>query len=110
MTRVDFYVNAESRLHVGCQLTAKAFAQKMHVIVFAPDDAVARAFDRLLWTFQAISFIPHCRVSDPLARETPVLIAPNLDNAPHDELLVNLDDDNPAAFSRFQREIGRAHV
>lgn len=101
MTRIEFYSNAESRLHTACKLVAKAFSEKTQVMIFAPDDAVARAVDRLLWTFQSISFIPHCLALDPLAPETPVLIARNVDDAPHDGLLVNLAMDCPPAFGRF---------
>src|SRR5687767_5092920 len=103
MTRIDFYSNAASRLLVACQLTAKAFAQGMRVLVFAPDDAVARGFDRQLWTFQATGFVPHCMAGDRLARETPVVIASAIADAGHDELLLNLAEDCPPAFGRFGR-------
>jgi DNA polymerase III subunit chi len=75
MTRIDFYSNAASRLQVACQLTAKAFAQGMRVLVFAPDEAIARTFDRQLWIYPATGFVPHCMAGDSLAAETPVLIA-----------------------------------
>jgi DNA polymerase-3 subunit chi len=40
---------------------------------------------------------------DRLAPETPVVIARSLDDAPHDELLLNLSDECPPAFGRFRR-------
>ena len=40
----------------------KAVEQKMRVLVFAPDGAVARKIDQLLWTWQATGFLPHCHV------------------------------------------------
>jgi DNA polymerase III subunit chi len=103
MTRIDFYSNAESRLHTVCQLVGKAFAQRMRVAVFAPDAELARTVDRMLWTFQATSFVPHCLAEDKLASQTPVLITQKLDETPHDELLVNLAAECPALFSRFRR-------
>jgi DNA polymerase-3 subunit chi len=105
MTRIDFYSNAESRLHTVCQLVGKAFAQRMRVALFATDAETARTLDRLLWTFQATSFVPHCLAGDKLASQTPVIIANTLDDAPHDELLVNLAAECPALFSRFKRLI-----
>jgi DNA polymerase III subunit chi len=103
MTRIDFYSNAESRLHTVCQVVAKAFSQRLRVAVFAPDAELARTIDRLLWTFQATSFVPHCLLQDRLAAQTPVVIAGQLDNAGHDQVLVNLSTDCPALFSRFNR-------
>lgn len=105
MTRIDFYSNADSRLHTACRIIAKAHQRRTRVLVYAPDEALARSFDTLLWTHQALAFIPHCLASHPLAAETPVLIATAIDTPPHDELLVNLAADCPPAFSRFQRLI-----
>ncbi|OGA26443.1 MAG: DNA polymerase III subunit chi [Betaproteobacteria bacterium RIFCSPLOWO2_02_FULL_65_24] len=105
MTRIDFYSNAASRPLVACQLTTKAFAQGLHVLIFAPDDAIARAIDRQLWTFQATGFVPHCMAGERLAGETPVLISASIGEAGHDGLLVNLSDACPPLFARFRRLI-----
>jgi DNA polymerase III subunit chi len=105
MTRIDFYSNAASRLLVACQLTAKAVSQGLRVLVFAPDDALARTFDRQLWTFQPTSFVPHCTAGDRLAPETPVLIAGSIPDAEHAGLLVNLAHECPPSFARFGRLI-----
>jgi len=103
LTRVDFYFNADSRLQVACQLAAKALQQRLRVLVYAPDDAIARELDRMLWTYQAIGFVPHCMASDPLAVETPVLISRDAQPTGHDEVMMNLHIETPPAFSRFQR-------
>ena len=105
MTRIDFYSNAESRLHTVCQLVAKAFSQRIPVAVFAPDPQTARTLDRQLWTFQATSFVPHCLAQESVAHETPILIVSRLEQAQHDELVVNLAEECPPAFSRFKRLI-----
>jgi DNA polymerase-3 subunit chi len=105
MTRIDFYSNAESRLHTVCQLVAKAFSMRLPVAIFAPDAELARSVDRLLWTFQATSFVPHCLAREKLSGETPVIIVPRLEDAGHDELAVNLHDECPPAFGRFRRLI-----
>ena len=105
MTRIDFYSNAESRLQTVCQLVAKALTKQLPVAIFAPDAELARSADRLLWTFQATSFVPHCLANEKLASETPVVIVSRLEDAGHDELVVNLADECPPAFSRFRRLI-----
>ncbi len=105
MTRIDFYSNSPSRLHTACQLAARAFARNTPVALFAPDADTARSLDRMLWTFQATSFVPHCLAHDRLAGETPVVIVSNLDQSAQDELLINLGAECPPGFGRFRRLI-----
>ena len=105
MTRIDFYSNAEPKLQVACQLAAKAVQQHMQIVIFAPAEAIARDIDRLLWTYHAIGFVPHCMASHALAAETPVVIAREDGDAPHHQIMLNLHSESPTAFSRFDRLI-----
>jgi len=105
MTRIDFYTKVDNKLRFAGKLCAKALAQKLRVNVYAPDKALAERFDRLLWTDNALSFIPHCRAEDPLAAETPVLIHTQEGDLLDDALLINLDHAWPPFFSRFERVI-----
>ena len=105
MTRIDFYSNAESKLQVACQIVAKAVREQLQVVVYAPDENVARSFDRMLWTYQAIGFVPHCLASDALSAETPVVIVLDASEPSHHHVLVNLHADSPPTFSRFERLI-----
>ena len=108
MTSIDFYFNASDRLEVACRLTGKALQKKHRVLIYAPQAEVAQRIDRMLWTAQAVSFLPHCAVHDPLAAETPVLIAS--DGAPPDSspaagcaVLLNLSAECPPFFERHER-------
>lgn len=103
MTRIDFYFEAEDRLQVACRLTAKAVQQKLRVLIYTAGEAEAQSVDRLLWTWQSTSFLPHCLTRSRLAAETPVLITHDPADTPHDEVLLNLHPEWPPAFSRFQR-------
>lgn len=105
MTRIDFYTKVDDKLRFAGKLCAKALSQKLKVNVYVPDEAQATRFERLLWTDSATSFIPHCRVDDPLAAQTPVLIHTQESALLHDTLLINLDRAWPPFFSRFQRVI-----
>ena len=71
-------------------------------LIYAPNAELAERFDRLLWTQPATGFLPHCRVDSPLAAQTPVLIAGKLDTLPQEERLLNLSDELPPGFSRFE--------
>jgi DNA polymerase-3 subunit chi len=103
MTRIDFYFEAEDRLQVACRLSAKAAQQKLRVLIYACDEAQAQRIDKMLWTWQATGFLPHCMTRSPLAAHTPVLVTCDPEDMPHDEVLLNLHYEWPPAFSRFQR-------
>lgn len=102
MTQVFFYHGAADKLLAACNLLRKAFAGRKPVLVYAPQPEVANLLDRLLWTQPAIAFVPHCRADSPLAAETPILIADNLEKLPQDERLMNLDAAVPPGFARFR--------
>lgn len=103
MTTIDFYFNAQDRLGVACRLAGKAVQQRKRVLVYAPEPELAQRIDRMLWTWQAVSFIPHCYADDALAAETPVLIAAGDAAAPACEILLNLASDCPPFFERHER-------
>lgn len=103
MTSIDFYFNAEERLQVACRLAGKAVARGKRLVIYAPEAETASRIDRMLWTWPAIGFVPHCMAHDGLAPETPVLIAAD-EEAPEDcAVLLNLGPAAPPHFARFER-------
>jgi DNA polymerase-3 subunit chi len=103
LTTIDFYFNAADRLQVACRLAAKALAQRKRLLLYAPQGELAQRLDRMLWTWPAIAFVPHCFADDAAAGETPVLIARDADAPPGCELLLNLAPECPPFFERFER-------
>lgn len=110
MTRIDFYAIADSdhegRMHFACRLIEKAFALGNKVLVLTDGDVHAQAMDELLWTFKPESFIPHLQIKDiqdASAHGTDVVISNGDDYHEHHDVLVNLTQQTPAFFSRFQR-------
>ncbi len=103
MTSIDFYFNADDRLQVACRLAAKAYAQKKKLLIFTPRPEMARRVDHLLWTWQQLSFVPHCLASDPLAAQTPVLITADTAHPPGCDVLINLGEESPPFFERYER-------
>lgn len=71
-------------------------------MVYAPDLSVAERIDRLLWSIPALGFQPHCKANSVLADETPILIGSSPDAAPSDQLLINLSDEVPPGFARYE--------
>jgi DNA polymerase-3 subunit chi len=104
LTSIDFYFNADDRLAVACRLAGKALQQKKRVLIYTAEPETARKVDRLLWTSQAVSFIPHCYAHDPLADDTPVLIASgDAQPAAACDVLLNLAAECPPFFERHER-------
>ena len=103
MTAIDFYFNAADRLQVACRLAGKALAQSKGVVIYAPQAELAQQIDRMLWTWPATGFVPHCMAHDPLAGETPVLIATEAGAAPVRDVLLNLGGECPDFFERYDR-------
>jgi DNA polymerase-3 subunit chi len=108
MTRIDFYLlssaDAHSRRVTACRLIEKAFRQGHKVYFRAGSEQEARILDDLLWTFRQGSFVPH-ELYDPALdqRETPVLIGHGAAPAGWNGVLVNLGDDVPEGYARFER-------
>jgi DNA polymerase-3 subunit chi len=103
VTSIDFYFNAADRITVACRLAGKAVQQKNRVLVYAPEPEIAQKFDKTLWTFQAVSFVPHCYAGDALAGETPVLICGEGPEHEDRDVLINLGLDCPPFFARHAR-------
>jgi len=108
MTRVDFAFGANDRLRAACQVARKRYQAGQRLVVYCANGSRLSAFDRLLWAFDDISFVPHVLANDPLAATTPVILtaAPPVpagtDDA-DDSWLMNLDDDCPPGYEAFGR-------
>lgn len=103
MTQVDFYFNAADRLQIACRLAGKAMADGKRMLVYAPDAEMAARLDKLMWTWPATGFVPHCPAEDALAPDTPVLISRADDVPPGCTLLLNLHAECPPHFASFER-------
>lgn len=103
MTTIDFYTRVTDRLAVVAKLTAKAVKSHGSVRVLTPDAETTAALDRLLWLVPPTGFVPHCRIDDPLAAQTPVWIDHRLEHSGAAVVLINLHVEPPPFFSRFER-------
>jgi DNA polymerase-3 subunit chi len=107
MTRIDFYqLNPQQHNadRVVCQLCQKAYESKQLTLLLTQNQQQTEHLDRQLWIFDDDSFIPHdAEESDQFM--SPVLIhnEPELRN--ERQLLINLADDIPGYFARFERVI-----
>ncbi len=105
MTKVFFYHNVQDRLGAACGLLAKVWSQKKDCTVFVPAPERCQTLDRLLWTQAPLGFLPHCHAQSPLAAETPILLAQDLQAPIQQQRLLNLDDEIPPNFTHFANVI-----
>lgn len=104
MTRIDFYSNVPDKILYACRLVRKARAANCRLVLFGQDRAQLTQIDEALWTFSDTDFLPHVMADDPLAAQTPVLLADaGMTELPHHELIVNLSNQMPPDFARFER-------
>ncbi len=102
MTRISFLHGAADRTQSAALWLQQAWGRREAVLVYVPDSEQAARLDRVLWTQPALSFLPHCRADAPLAGETPILLTDRLDNPPQESCLLNLSNNLPPTFSRFE--------
>ena len=102
MTQVFFYHGASDKIAAACGLIRGVWAKRNALLIYAPEKSVADGVDRRLWTEDRLSFIPHCRANSPLAAETPILITDNLTTIAQSDRLMNLSNDLPVGYARFQ--------
>lgn len=106
MTRVDFYLlptdEPAARLQLVCRLAGKAFASLRRLHIHAATPAECALLDRLLWTHEDASFLPHAitHAADP---NYPITLGHTVESLADGMALINLADDVPSQFDCFDQ-------
>ena len=103
MTRIDFHLNVADHLLYTCRLIRKAYGSGLKIVCYSTRHEVLENLDKLLWTFSEEDFLPHVVTGHPEVANTPILLTDKADDIVHYDLLVNLDEQWPPFFSRFDR-------
>lgn len=115
MTRIDFYILEDVELDAmqrfACRLAAKAVTAGHGVHIHTTDAAGAAVVDELLWEYPEQRFIPHAIVPQTASKEgqpaAEMLPAPVTlgwgEPTDIDGVLINLSNEIPAFFGRFDR-------
>lgn len=106
MTDVAFHFNAPDPVAYACRLLRKAVGSGAKVVVVADDDTLG-TLDVALWTFSAPDFVPHCHVNSEsgLVVMSPVVLTTTVSATPHSQILLNLGQEVPKGFEKFERVI-----
>ena len=101
MTRIDFHIGVNHRVHYACRVIRKARATQKRAVVYTTQADRLAQFNSALWTFSALDFVPHVYAGSPFAATTPVILAPDAGSAPDSDVLLTLDDEAPPDFETF---------
>lgn len=109
MTDINFHFNVPDRLDYACRLLRKAWRRGARVVVSAPASMLGQ-LDRQLWTFDPLEFIPHLHVKPGQTtaerlRHTAIWLTAQVEDAPHQEVLLNLGAEPVPGFESFSRLI-----
>lgn len=103
MTRVDFHLNVPHALQYTCRLVRKAYGSGLKVVCYSSNMNVLTELDDLLWTFSEEDFLPHVKTGHPDIPSSPIVLTDRAEDINHYDLLVNLDEECPPFFARFDR-------
>ena len=106
MAEVAFHFNAPDKAAYVCRLLRKAYLKGARLTVLAPAEQLG-TLDRGLWLIAQGEFVPHCLGSDPpaLRRHSPIQLVSQLDEQVPTGVLVNLGEEVPPEYARFDRVI-----
>ena len=109
MTEVSFHFNVADRTDYTCRLVRKASRRGASVVLVGPAAALGH-FDRALWTFDELDFLPHVTLQPgqpiaPRLKATKVWLAQQAGDPGHHEVLVNLGEQVPAGFESFEKVV-----
>lgn len=105
--RVDFYILESSDelswLRYACRIANKAYQQRMYVYMQVESESRAIELDRLLWTLNSTSFIPHEILMQRTSPTAPVLIGTGPAPDRWNRMLITLTRETPSDADRFDR-------
>lgn len=103
MTEVSFYHLQRAPLErVLPKLLEKVVERGLRALVIAGSEERVETLNRLLWTYEQRSFLPHGSVAEPHAEAQPILLAARDDNRNGAKVLVLVDgaEGDLAAYER----------
>ena len=107
--KVEFHSGVAEPLAHTCRLLRKAHAAGARVVVHGPG-ALLNQLDQALWTFDALSFVPHVRLragARPNAQQarTPTWLVDDVAAVPERDVLLNLGSTMVEGWEQFARVI-----
>ncbi len=107
--RVEFHSGVAEPVAYTCRLLRKAHGARARVVVHGPA-MLLNQLDQTLWTFDALSFVPHLRLragARPSAQQarTPAWLVDDVNAVADRDVLVNLGESMVDGWDGFARVI-----
>jgi len=103
-----FYIlNKAEDLKISvCKIIKKYYKKKYKIFVSSRSNDLVNELNNLLWTFEQISFIPHCTTKN-YDKNSPILLSgkdsfPKTINLEEYDVWLNLDDDMEENYTDFE--------
>ena len=98
-SRIHFYniQDTSSSIKSICKIINKYYKEGYKIVVMSDNDDVVHSLDKDLWTFEQLSFVPHCMISNPDPECNVVLVSNehigNKGYLKDFDVIMNLSDD-----------------
>ncbi|MSP87142.1 MAG: DNA polymerase III subunit chi [Methylotenera sp.] len=102
MTRVEFFFNVEDKLEKTAELCEKALDKGRELMIFTQGDAMDDALQQRLWQQSATSFLVSTKADKTMGQHTSIVVTDCADHLVQDDILINLQAQQPPFFSRFR--------
>ena len=103
-----FYIlnKAEDLKISACKIIKEYYKKKYKIFVSSRSDDLVNELNNLLWTFEQISFIPHCTTKN-YDKNSPILLSgkdsfPKTINLKEYDVWLNLDDEMEENYTDFE--------
>ena len=103
-----FYIlNKAEDLKISvCKIIKEYYKKKYKIFVSSRSDNLVNELNNLLWTFEQISFIPHCTTKN-YDKNSPILLSgkdsfPKTINLKEYDVWLNLDDEMEENYTDFE--------
>jgi len=103
-----FYIlNKAEDLKISvCKIIKEYYKKKYKIFVSSRSDDLVNELNNLLWTFEQISFIPHCTTKN-YDKNSPILLSgkdsfPKTINLKEYDVWLNLDDEMEENYTDFE--------
>jgi DNA polymerase-3 subunit chi len=109
MTRIDFYTQVAEPEAFACRLVQTVFSKGERLLVWLADEPALASFSVRLWSFDDVAFVPHCRLDDVEAPQTPIWLTDTLPAGASLPVLLNLAasvPERPEQYSRILEIVG----
>lgn len=102
MTRVEFYFNVADKLAKSAELCEKAINKGRQLTLLTQDEHMSTTLQQHLWQLSATSFLANAKASEAHSAFSAILLDCAGENLQQDDILINLQNQQPPFFSRFR--------